>query len=105
GRREIDDLPEWPHEDASFDKAALQFVHVADVIEFNDANRAFDPHAADMRKAPGRLKAASERRLYCRDLFEARFALEKIERSIGGGAGKRIGHEGRAVHQRAGWLA
>ena len=35
-----------------------------------------------------------------RHLLQARLALEQIERGIGGGAGQRIGHEGRSVHQR-----
>ena len=35
-----------------------------------------------------------------RDLRKPLAVLEQIERGIGGGAGERIGHIGRAVHQR-----
>ena len=53
---------------------------------------------------PGKLaagrKPARERRRDGRDLLKPRLALEQIERGIGGGAGERVGHEGRAVHQR-----
>ena len=61
----------------------------------------FDPHVCDARQVPARLEPLRQRgRKTARDLREPRLALEQVERGVGGGAGQRIGHVGRPVHQR-----
>ncbi len=75
-------------------------VEVLDAIEFDDADRAFHPHVAHMRQRERRFEIAGKHRLDGRHLRKPRLGFEEIEGRIGGGAGERIGHEGRAMHQR-----
>src|SRR5580693_5690938 len=74
GRRQIDNIAQWPHEDAGFDKPAPQRAEIIDAIEFDDADRAFHPHVAHTRQLAGRFERAVEHFGNGRDLLKARFA-------------------------------
>ena len=99
-RREIDDGTERPDEYALLHEPRAQGLEIVDAVKLDDADRALHPHVLDARKAAARRKAALERARDIGNLPQARFALEQVERGVGGGAGERVCHEGRPVHQR-----
>ena len=102
GRRQVDDRSERTHEHALRDEAAPQRVDVVDAVEFDHADRAHDADVAHAGHVAAGREPGAQRLLDRRDLRQPRLALEQVERGIGGGAGQRVRHVGRAVHQRVG---
>src|SRR5207244_5192923 len=77
-------------------------LEIVDAVKLHNPDRALHPHVLDAWKAAARRKALLEGGRDIGDLPQARLALEKVERGIGGGAGERVSHEGRPVQERAG---
>ena len=89
GRREVDDRAKRADKNSFFNKALAQGVKIIDAVEFDHPNGAVDPHVLDTGKRPARLKILASAPRDFGDLIEPRFALEQVERGIGGGAGER----------------
>ena len=72
------------------------------MVELHHPDGALDADVDDAGDGPARLQRGPEMGLDGGDLIEPGLALEQIERGVGGGAGQRVGHVGRPVHQRLG---
>jgi len=81
-----------------------QAVQIIDAVEFDDAD---GPTHADIfhnRHIPACRKIPLHGRRYVGDLSKPRFIFKKVERSIRGGARKRISSICWSVHQRLFWI-
>ena len=86
----------------SADQAALKIVKIVDASSSTTPMAPRHAHILARRACRGSGARPRAQRA-CRSPPPASsrgLALEQIERGIGGGAGERIAHEGRAVHQR-----
>ena len=75
--------------------------HVA--VELDDADGPVGAHVDDAGRGAAGLQPGGQGGVDARDVGLPLAGLEEVEAGVGGGAGQRVGHVGRAVHQgRAG---
>ncbi len=100
GRRQIDDIAEGPDKNTFGNKPLPQGIEIFDAVEFDHADGAFHPHILHARKRAAGFETLPQVGCDVRHLIKPRLAREQIERGIGRGAGERVRHKGRSVHQR-----
>src|SRR5580692_2657231 len=100
GGRQIYNVAEGAHPDAFFHESALQRIEVGDSLQFHHADGAPHAHVLYARQAEAGAKPAREFLADFGGLQKARLAFEQIERGVGRGAGQRIAHIGRPMHER-----
>src|SRR6516165_3945335 len=99
-RSEINGRPERPDEHPELYEARTQFFEIGDMIQLNDADCSFDPHLLHAGSAPANQEPITQTGCDLRNLLQPGLTLEQIKGGVGRGAGKRIRHEGRPMHER-----
>src|SRR5215475_2680905 len=89
-RREIDNISDWPDENALLDEVRTQAIQIIDAVEFDDPYGTTHADIFHDRHIPACRKIPFHGRRYVGDLTKPRFFFKEVERSVRGRASERI---------------
>ena len=105
GRHGVDQVAERAQPDAVLERRRRGHRHVDRFRHLDDADGAEHPDVGDAGQRPRRLEAVAQTGLDLQNPCPPILAEQQLDRRHRHRARERVGHEGRAVHQRAGLVA